>query len=128
MNDRPLTFVADESCDFAVVRALRSAGFDVQAIVEQNPGLPDIEILKATARQRSILLTEDKDFGEWVFAHGQSTGGIVLIRFPARMRQDMIRAVVELVSEHNEDLKDTFVVLEPGRARIRSIRSLPIRI
>ena len=63
MKDKPLTFVAGESCDFAVVRALRSQGFDVQAIVEQKPGLPDIEILKAAARQGSILLTEDKDFG-----------------------------------------------------------------
>ena len=29
MNNKPLTFVADESCDFAVVRALRKAGFKV---------------------------------------------------------------------------------------------------
>jgi hypothetical protein len=29
-----LRFLADESCDFAVVRALRAAGFDVLAINE----------------------------------------------------------------------------------------------
>ena len=28
-----LRFLADESCDFAVVRALRSAGYDVFAVV-----------------------------------------------------------------------------------------------
>jgi predicted nuclease of predicted toxin-antitoxin system len=121
MNNKPLTFVADESCDFAIVRALRKAGFDVLAIVEAKPGAPDIEILKAAARQGSVLLTEDKDFGEWVFAHGQPTEGVVLIRFPAKMRQDMIEALVEVVTEHGAQLKGAFVVLEPGRARIRSL-------
>jgi len=29
--------------------------------------------------------------------------------------------VVEIVTEHGAQLKGTFVVLEPGRARIRSI-------
>jgi hypothetical protein len=29
-------FVADESCDFAVVRALRSAGHDVVAVAESH--------------------------------------------------------------------------------------------
>jgi hypothetical protein len=31
-------FLADESCDFAVVRALREAGHDVAAIAEEQPG------------------------------------------------------------------------------------------
>ena len=75
MNGKLLTFVADESCDFAVVRALRKAGFDVLAIIEAKPGAPDSEILNVATRQGSILLTEDKDFGEWVFAHGQSAEG-----------------------------------------------------
>ena len=29
-----LRFLADESCDFAVVRALRGAGYDVVAVAE----------------------------------------------------------------------------------------------
>jgi predicted nuclease of predicted toxin-antitoxin system len=121
MNDKPLTFVADESCDFAIVRALRKAGFDVMAFAEAKPGAPDIELLKTAARQRAILLTEDKDFGEWVFAHGQSAEGVVLIRFPARMRKDMIEAVVEVATEHGAELRGAFAVLEPGKVRIRTI-------
>jgi hypothetical protein len=34
-------FLADESCDFAVVTALRAARHDVTAIVEINPGAED---------------------------------------------------------------------------------------
>ncbi|MBI3080243.1 MAG: DUF5615 family PIN-like protein, partial [candidate division NC10 bacterium] len=32
-----MRFLADESCDFAVVRALRAAGHDVVAIAEVTP-------------------------------------------------------------------------------------------
>jgi uncharacterized protein (DUF433 family) len=33
-----MRFLADESCDFAVVRTLRRAGFDVLCISESTPG------------------------------------------------------------------------------------------
>ena len=34
MSDANLHFLADEGCDFAVVRALRLEGFDVLAVAE----------------------------------------------------------------------------------------------
>jgi hypothetical protein len=36
-------FLADESCDFAVVTALRAAGHDILAIVETNRPAEDEE-------------------------------------------------------------------------------------
>jgi hypothetical protein len=33
-----MRFMADESCDFAVVRALREAGHDVLYVSETDPG------------------------------------------------------------------------------------------
>jgi hypothetical protein len=38
-------FLADESCDFAVVTALRTAGHDVSAVGEINPGAEDPAVL-----------------------------------------------------------------------------------
>jgi len=35
-------FLADESCDFAVVTALRTAGHDVSAVVEISPRSKDL--------------------------------------------------------------------------------------
>ncbi|PIX20853.1 MAG: hypothetical protein COZ70_01515 [Deltaproteobacteria bacterium CG_4_8_14_3_um_filter_51_11] len=121
MTKSKMKLVADESCDFAVVRALRDAGMDVLAIAEVSPTLTDIEVLKIAAREGAILLTEDKDFGDWVFAHRESVESVVLMRFPGAMRKQMARAAVEIISEHGSQLKGSFVVLEPGRARIRGI-------
>jgi hypothetical protein len=36
-----MRFLADESCDFAVVRALRAAGHDVTAVAQDDSGVDD---------------------------------------------------------------------------------------
>ena len=122
MNDQHLKFLADESCDFAFARVLRQVGYDVTAIVEFMPGATDLKVLETAYEERRILLTEDKDFGEWVFAHERATVGILLVRYPANMRSQMTQAMVELVREHGTELRNHYVVLEPGRARIRTIK------
>ncbi len=40
-----MRFLADESCDFAVVRALRAAGHDVKAVVETHRGATDESVI-----------------------------------------------------------------------------------
>jgi len=123
LNDQPLIFLADESCDFAFVRVLRhQVGYDVTAIVEFMSGASDLKVLELAFEERRILLTEDKDFGEWVFAHKRATAGILLVRYPANMRSKMTQAMVELVSEHGRELRNRYAVLELGRVRIRTIK------
>ena len=39
-----MRFLADESCDFAVVRALRVAGHDVLSVMEERSGITDREV------------------------------------------------------------------------------------
>ena len=60
-------FLADEGCDFAVVRALREAGFDVVAVCEITNRSEDSDLIQRSQRENRILLTEDKDFGWLVF-------------------------------------------------------------
>ena len=50
MNDRPLRFLANESCDFGFVRALRQVGYDVTAVVEFISGAPDLKVLELEGR------------------------------------------------------------------------------
>ena len=65
-----LQFLADESCDFAAVRALRTEGFDVLSVAEAMAGADDESVIALSLRDNRILLTEDKDFGQLVFAAG----------------------------------------------------------
>ena len=113
-----MRFLADESCDFAAVRALRSAGHDVLAVFEVSPRATDPEVLALPAREDRTLLTEDKDFGQLVFAGAGAQTGVVLIRFRSQTRQGLGKAVTDLVARHGESLRGRFTVLEPGRTRL----------
>ena len=113
-----MRFLADESCDFAVVRALRAAGHDVVAIADISPRADDVVVIDKTVREQRILITEDKDFGQLVYADKRASGGVLFMRFPARVRRSLPQIVVELVRRKGEQLIGTFVVVQPGRSRV----------
>jgi len=111
-------FLADESCDFAVVRALRAAGHDVTAISEFSAGVADDVVIEISVRESRILLTEDKDFGQLVYASSRMNVGVVLMRFPGTERATLCRTISDLVRQKDERLMGRFVVVQPGRIRI----------
>jgi len=113
-----MLFIADESCDFAVVRALRAAGHDVLAVAELDPGLNDDQVIVRALDERRVLLTEDKDFGQLVFASLRPSPGVISIRFPTTARSVLPAAVCAFVESNGSALADSFCTLQPGRARI----------
>lgn len=113
-----LRFLADESCDFAVVRALRAAGYDVFAVGESLQRSDDREVIEQATREGRILLTEDKDFGRLTFSSLAEPAGVILIRFPGNARRSLVDAVMRLVQTQAEQLLGAFVVLQPGHIRI----------
>jgi predicted nuclease of predicted toxin-antitoxin system len=112
-----LRFLADEGCDFTVVRALRDAGFDVEAGCEIMPRANDSDIIKLSHAENRVLLTEDKDFGWLVFVSHADSAGVVLIRFPGNARSTLPSTVVWLAEKHASELQNAFVVLESNQAR-----------
>ena len=112
-----MRFLADESCDFAVVRALRSAGHDVLAIAEVSPRIEDEEVLKLALDEKRVLLTEDTDFGELVYAEGLGSSGVVLFRFPAAARRAIGDAALDVANRIGDELSSRFTVVQPGRIR-----------
>ncbi len=90
-------------------------------MAESFPSVSDQRVLQHAIKEERVLLTEDKDFGEWVFAHGEKVAGVILIRFPGNARKLLGEEIIILIDDHGIELKKCFVVLEPGRARLRKI-------
>lgn len=118
MDAFALRFLADESCDFAVVRALRAEGYDVLAVSETTCRSDDRELIDQASREKRIVLTEDKDFGWLVFVSHAESAGVILIRFPGNARQTLVQTVRRLVREQGKRLLGAFVVVQPGHIRI----------
>jgi predicted nuclease of predicted toxin-antitoxin system len=118
MSIEQIKFLADESCDFAIVRALRNEGYDVVAVSEHTTRSIDRELIQQAYEEKRILLTEDKDFGWLVYVSHSESSGVILIRYPGNARRALVESIIKLVKDENEKILNAFVVLQPGHIRI----------
>jgi predicted nuclease of predicted toxin-antitoxin system len=64
-----MKIVADEGIEKPIVFMLRVQGHHVIHIAEIAPGSTDTDILEFANRQRALLISYDKDFGDLIFDH-----------------------------------------------------------
>ncbi len=114
-----MKFLSDESCDQNVVRALRAAGHDVLDVSAIAPTVEDGVVMALAHDEARILLTEDRDFGQLVYAYGGQTAGIVYMRVKGPERRSLGARIVAVVENLGEGLPGAFVTVTPGRLRVR---------
>ena len=73
--------LADENISSEIINALRSSGVEVFSIKENQSGVSDDEVINLSKKPPRVILTEDKDFGEWVYAHGEGKISVILLRY-----------------------------------------------
>jgi hypothetical protein len=113
-----MSLLAEESCAGPAFRARLEAGHDVLATAQVAIGAADEQVLKRALDDRRVFITEDGDSGELVYARGQFSGGVILVRFHSRAPGAKRETVVEAVTKLGSRLQSAFTVVEPGRIRI----------
>lgn len=116
-----VSIVADESVDFSIVKELRKDGFEVFAVVHECPGVMDKDVLEIAVQRRAVLLTEDSDFGEWIFSHGQKGTTVLYIRYKHGQLTEITRAVKMVLRNYDSGSRDTFIVITPRKIRTRDV-------
>jgi predicted nuclease of predicted toxin-antitoxin system len=117
----PVDLLADEGVDARLIRHLREGGLSVRSVREESPGLSDRDVLARARQINCVLVTEDSDFGEWVFAHGEPSVGVVFLRYRPSELHRVSRIVLELVTVHREGLYRKFTTVTPKKIRMRGI-------
>lgn len=114
--------LADENIPQPAVRALRDAGHDVQAILENTPGAPDEDVLAAARAQSRILLTFDLDMGQLVYERRLGAPpGIILFRQVPPTLADTVQLIVTLLDRRDLTFDDRFTVISGDRIRQRPL-------
>ena len=73
--------LANENFPRHSVILLKKEGFEVVSVAEQSPGIADSEVLAQACRNRMVILTFDRDYGELLFKYRQSKPeGVVYFR------------------------------------------------
>lgn len=113
------SIVADESVDFHIIVALRDSGVSVFSIAEHNPSVSDAEVLAIAVEHNTLLLTEDKDFGELVYRFRMKHCGILLIRLIESNSGQKAKLTCSVIAQYLNELKNAFAVLDESQLRIR---------
>lgn len=114
-----MNLLADEGIDRQIVDVLREKGYVVGYIAEMDPGISDDIVLELANRERVLLLTADKDFGELVFRLRRLSSGVVLIRLAGLPSIKKTEIVVRFIMKHFNELIGSFSVITPRGIRIR---------
>ncbi|MFP4088803.1 MAG: DUF5615 family PIN-like protein [Cyclobacteriaceae bacterium] len=114
--------LADESVDLIIIEAVKKHGIEVFSIFELKRGVSDEEVIQISRNPPRIILTEDKDFGEWVFAHLVKDISVILVRYRYADVHKIASLVVKLIEKRDKDLFGKFVTVTSNKVRIRNIR------
>ncbi|WP_375418599.1 DUF5615 family PIN-like protein [uncultured Hymenobacter sp.] len=106
--------LADENIDHGIIKAVRATGFAVESIYEAHRGLPDEAIIELSRNPPRFILTEDKDFGEWVFAHGIRDISVIFLRYNFKDTAALTETLLQLLRARLADMAGAFT--NGGRA------------
>jgi predicted nuclease of predicted toxin-antitoxin system len=117
-----MKFLTDQDVYAITIAFLNGLGHDVVRAAQLGLATAeDAELLRVAHEQERIVVTRDRDFGALVFVQGGGPGVIYLRILPSN--QNAVHAQLErvLMSYSETELQTSFVVIEPGRHRIRKL-------
>ena len=119
-----MRFLVDQDIYKVTVDFLRDLGHEV--ILVKDIGLnraSDDVLLKYAHRNDLVFMTRDKGFSSLVFLFRQECRGVVLLRIHPATIEIIHQELAKFLLKHADyDLRNCFVVIEPRRHRIRSLK------
>lgn len=113
--------LADEDVDFRIVAALKNSGYEVISVLREHQGISDEEVIGLAKRFNALLLTEDSDFGHWVFARKEREISVLFLRYDSKDQGLITDSLIKILKDYKASLYGKFVVITVKKVRIREI-------
>ena len=115
-------FLADVNVEKKIVEFLREYGFDIKWIPDYDVSMGDEELLSLASNEDRILLTNDKDFGYYVFLQNKSFNGVILFRIKGQNIEKKLLNLKELLEYHQNKIGNHFIVITERKIRFTPLR------
>ncbi len=113
--------IADENIDARIIEAIRNIPIDTISVKESYRGISDEDVLFLSKELEKIILTEDKDFGEWVFAHKIKGVSVIFLRYHFLETEKIIEILLDVLKNKREKLFNKFTTITIDKIRARNI-------
>lgn len=115
-------FLANENIPRASILLLRGWGYCVASILEESPGIADVEVLERAVKERLLLLTFDRDYGELIYRRNLAPPpGIVFFRFTPVHPSEPAEILKKFLDQPEISSSGKFTILERERVRQRPL-------
>lgn len=119
-----MDFLANENIPLSTIRLLTESGHDVIRVADLMPGASDRQVIEKATNANRIVLTFDRDYGELIYRHKESSvPGVVYFRFTPVSPDEAGRILLDIIKEPKISLTGKFTVIERDRIRQRSLVS-----
>jgi predicted nuclease of predicted toxin-antitoxin system len=117
-----MKFLADQDVYAVTIGFLRELQHDVVTAAQLGMSTAkDLQLLRTAHDQDRIFITRDRDFGALVFVQASGPGVIYLRILPSTQQAVHAELARALTLYSKQQLQSSFVVIEPGRHRIRKV-------
>lgn len=116
-----MLLIADECLNQNLINLLIREGYDVNAINKTNSGISDFEVINLVKNLEGILITEDADFGEWVFAHHIKNLSVVFLRYDKIYLNFIQERLLEEIKNIVLEVDKYFITISNKKVRRRRI-------
>ncbi|MDX1940635.1 MAG: DUF5615 family PIN-like protein [Saprospiraceae bacterium] len=116
-----MKILADENLNVLFVEDLRKEGYDVLSVREQLGGISDPEVAALAYEADSILITEDKDFGELIFAYKTVKITVVFLRYQKRELEMVRQQLLQAIHFYQEKDGHFFITIARGKIRVTEL-------
>lgn len=112
-----MRLIVDESTGRKLANIIKQAGYDVVFSLDVLSGANDLQLLDLAEREKCVLITDDKDFGELIFRLNRPSSGVILLRMP----KDPLKRF-EGIKDILDKAEGKFIVVKEGQIRIRDLK------
>lgn len=124
MKGAHIKFVADVNVEKPIIDYLSENGYDIRWIPDYNCEILDEELLKLANKEKRILITNDKDFGEIVFLQKKLSSGLILLRVKGQKAEDKVRLIKRLLHDYSDKILNHFIVITKNKFRFINMEDI----
>ena len=110
--------IADENVETYWIELFRKSNYKVYSIRENNAGISDIAVIELVKKIKGVLLTEDKDFGELVFAYAVKDVSIIFLRYDQPLYYTVENQLLKAIGLYHDSDSPVFVTVTKNKTRV----------
>lgn len=110
--------IVDENIEQHWINLFREKGFEVLSIRDTYWGIKDRQIVELVRENNALLVTEDKDFGELVFAHGFKDIAVILLRYDQPKYETIQAFLLQAINDYFANKRNCFITITKNKIRI----------